>query len=170
MSTNDRIALDVAVATARIGVLLRTYPELAEDEALLADALEGQTDLHPVMSKLVRIRQEKRHAAASLSSYMDDLNDRKARMMRGADAVTALMKGLMDTAGAEKLVLPEATVSISSARESVVITDEEAVPSQLCKLIRQPDKKAIGDALKAGESIPGAALQFGESTLTIRTK
>lgn len=166
----DTARIDAGAVAAQVANLLSAYPELAEDETLLLDMIEAETDLFTVASKLVRARQERRAAMAGLSDYMSDLAERKARLGRGCDGITSLIKGLMNIAGVQKLVLPEATVSITNARESVVITDEEAVPSQLCKIIRQPDKDAIGKALKAGETIPGAALKFGEAGLTIRTK
>ena len=105
-----------------------------------------------------------------MSGYIGDLSERKARLLRDADGITSLLKTLMGIAGIDKMMLPEATVSITKVRESVVITDPDAVPSQLCKLIRQPDKDAIGKALKSGELIPGAALVAGDAVLTVRTK
>ncbi len=38
------------------------------------------------------------------------------------------------------------------------------------KTIRQPDKKAIGDALKAGEDIPGARLTMGKPGVRIGSR
>jgi hypothetical protein len=166
----DTIRIEASTVAAQVESLLAAYPELAEDETLLLDTIEAETDLFDVASKLVKARQERRAAIAGLSGYMGDLAERKARMVRNYDGITSLIKNVMSAAGVQKLTLPEATISITNARESVFITDEEQVPSQFCKIIRQPDKDAIGKALKAGEDVPGAALKFGESGLTIRTK
>ena len=76
----------------------------------------------------------------------------------------------MQTANLKSLPLPEATISITNGRQSVVITDEDSVPSQLGTVKWTPDKTAIGNALKEGETVPGAKLQDGAPTLTIRRK
>lgn len=166
----DTIRIEAAAVAAQVANLLTACPDLADDGQLLLDMIEAETDMFEVGSKLVRLRQERRATAEGLSSYMDDLSERKARLLRGADGIASMLKSLMGIAGIDKLMLPEATVSVTRGRESVVITDPDAVPSQLCKTIRQPDKDAIGKALKAGETIPGAALVAGETGITVRTK
>lgn len=166
----DYIAIEAGAVAAQVANLLAAYPELAEDDTLLLDMIEAETDLLKVVSKLVRLRQEKRAAVEGLAGYMTDLSERKARITRGADGVTSLIKKLMDGAGIEKLVLPEATVSITKARESVTVFDANSLPQGYFLTVREPDKDAIGKSLRRGEDVPGAALSFGEAGLTIRTK
>jgi hypothetical protein len=51
----------------------------------------------------------------------------------------------------------------------VVITDEHAIPQAFWR--PQPpklDRKAIGEALKAGQAVPGAQLSNGGTTLAIK--
>jgi hypothetical protein len=167
---HDAIRIDASIVAQRIDVLRRTYPELADDEDLLLDALAGETELYEVAERIIAAELEAIVMSNAIRLRRADLSERFDRFERRIDNLRALLKSLMDAAGVERLVLPEATVSITKARESVVITDPDAVPSQLCKIIRQPDKDAIGKALRAGEAIPGAALKFGEAGLTIRTK
>lgn len=167
---SSRIELDAAATKVRIAALLEAYPELTDDEELLADALEGETDLHSLAARIVDIRQDAEAMKAGIKERKADLTERGNRMERKSDAATALLKSLMDAAGVDKLVLPEATISITASRASVEVTDLDALPSQLCKLIKQPDKTAISKRLMAGEAIPGAALVYGETGVTIRTK
>ena len=167
---SSAIALDVAYTAAAIDRMLEAYPELADDETLRADMLEGSTDLPGVMSRLVRMRQERLAHAEGIGIYIADLSERKARITRGADGLKRLMLDLMTSAQLPKLVLPEATVSVTKPRESVTVTDADALPQGYFALVRQPDKKAIGEALKAGADVPGAALETGDPSLAVRTK
>ena len=54
--------------------------------------------------------------------------------------------------------------------QSVVIHDEKAIPTQLCKTTVTPDKAEIKKQLKAGVEIDGAYLFTGEQTISVRMK
>lgn len=47
--------------------------------------------------------------------------------------------------------------------ESVEIMDADAIPDAFCKIVKEPSKTAIKEALKAGKTVPGAALTKGTS-------
>ena len=68
-----------------------------------------------------------------------------------------------------KLELPTATLSIKAVPAKAEITDEALLPSKFFKA-QDPklDKKAVLDALKAKEDVPGAVLSNGGETLSIR--
>lgn len=166
----DYIALDVKQLEREIGALLDAYPELADDDELRADMLEGSTDLERIASRIVRRRTLAVAGVVGIKVVEADLKERRARFERQEEAMKALLKRVLTLAGADKLTLPEATVSITKPRESVDVQDVGALPQGYFNTIRQADKKAIGDALKAGEAIPGAALTVGEAGLTIRSK
>jgi len=166
----DPIAVDVAYTSAAIERMLSDYPELAEDEALRLDTVDGATDLEPLMSRLVRMRQERLAMAEGINTYVADLTARRDRFARGADGLKGLMLQLMRSAQLPKLVLPEATVSVTKARETVSITDIDALPQGAFKIIRQPDKTAIKAMIDAGDDVPGAAIVIGETSLTVRVK
>jgi hypothetical protein len=76
----------------------------------------------------------------------------------------------MESLGLPRVDAPDLSASLSAGRAPLVITDEEAIPSQLCRITRSPDKVAIKKALEAGEAIPGAALGEPSSILTVRTR
>lgn len=166
----DPIAVDVAYTAAAIERMLAAYPELVEDDELLADTLEGETDLTALMSRLVRMRQERLATAEGLNGYISDLTTRRDRLAKGADGLRGLMLALMTSAQLPKVVLPEATISVGKPRESVSILDIDALPQGTFKLVRQPDKTAIKAQIDAGEDVPGAGLVTGTPSLTIRTK
>lgn len=166
----DYLALDAATVGRHIDALLSTYPELAEDDALRADMIEGSTDLHRVIARALDHKLEAKTMVAAIKARSSDLSERATRWDRRDDAMGTLIKGLMEAAGLPKLVLPEATISITKGREMVDITDLAALPQGTFTTVRQPDKKAIKASLDAGDEVPGAVLVTSDTGLTVRTK
>lgn len=168
--TGQYLAIDAANVKADIHRLMEAYPELVEDGELALDMFEGETDLFKVIGRAVKARAEKLALADGVKAYIDDLSERKARFERGADGLKALIQSLMDAADQEKITLPEATIFVTKPRESVNVTDVEALPQGFFKLTKTADKTALKDALMAGQEIPGAELQIGLAGMTIRVK
>lgn len=166
----DPIALDVAYTARQIEAMLTAYPELADDDELRVDMLDGETELTGLLSRLVKMRQERTALADGLSGYIGALTERKARILRGAEGIKHLMLALMTSAQLPKLVLPEATVSVGKPRESVSILDIDALPQGFFATERKPLKDAIKAAIDRGEDVPGAGIVVGEPSLTVRVK
>jgi hypothetical protein len=166
----DRIVLEAKIIAKEIDALIAAYPELAEDEALRADMIEGETDLLSVMARVLDHQQEAASMVDAMKSRRSDLSERISRYERREDAMRALMLNLMSAADQPKITLPEATISMTKGRDSVEIIDINALPQGFYSLERKADKTAIGSALKAGNDIPGAVLRTGDASLTIRTK
>lgn len=166
----DYLQMDASKLVNEIQHMLVAYPELADDEDLRLGMLEGETDLTRIMSRLVRVRNEKLADAEGLAAYIGDLSERKARQVRGADGIKSLMLSLMSVADIPKLALPEATVSVTKPRTSVEVVDVDALPQGTFATVRQPDKTAIKAMLEAGDDVPGAALKTSEPGLTIRVR
>lgn len=164
------LAIDAANVKAGIARLKAAFPELADDAELALDTYEGETDLHKVLSRIVRRRSEKLAMVDGLTTYIRDLSERKARAERSADALKVLAQDLMDAADQDKITLPEATLFTTKPCESVNVTDVDELPQGYFKIKREADKTALKTALMAGETIPGAELQLGLSGLTIRVK
>lgn len=164
------LTMDASKLESEIHHMLAAFPEMADDEDLRLDTLEGETDFHRIMSRLVRVRNEKLAEAEGLSGYIGDLSERKARHVRGADGVKALMLSLMSVADLPKLVLPEATISVTKPRQSVEVSDVDALPQGTFATVRQPDKAAIKALLDAGDDVPGAAFKTSDPGITVRVK
>ena len=166
---NDNfLANDVANLETMLAELIAAYPELEEDEELRADMLEGETNLHRLLSKLVNNERDADALAKAVAGRISDLQARKARAERRKEAMRALMFRLMKAAALPKLVLPEATLSVSKKAATVEIVDEDALPENVVRITRAPDKKAIADLLKAGQEVPGAKMGEPGETLTVR--
>lgn len=148
--------------------LVAQHPELDEDEDLRADMLEGSTDLHAVLTRLVAKANEAGAFVSALKGQMSQLAERKKRYERRQEAFRAMMHRLMEAARTRKMELPEATLSIRAVAPQCVITDEAAIPEDFLKIVATPDKAAIREALKEGKTVPGAHMSNGSETLSVR--
>jgi hypothetical protein len=164
----DLIRLDANAILQQIQGLLLEYPDLADDEVLRADMVEGSTELVEFLRRLERARQEAEANAEALAINIKNLQARKYRFERREEASRLLALKLLFAAKAEKPVtFPEATYSIRKVPPKVIITDEDMLPDAACKFKREPDKTAIKQMLDIGE-VPGATLSNGGRTLAIR--
>lgn len=161
---------DAEVVKAEISRLLASYPEIAEDTQLLADSIEGETGLHKILERALESRQEALTMASAIKEREAALKERRERYERQGDAFKSLMLSLMKHAEQDRVTLVEASLSITKPRSSVVVEDANQLPQGYFSLERVADKKAIKDAIDAGEEIPGAFMQAGETGLTIRVK
>lgn len=169
MTKNQQyLAYDVTVLEREFADLIAAFPELAEDEDLRADMLEGNTSLHDVLSRIVAIERDANSMVLAIGERAKELAVRKDRYARRKDAMRALLLRLLKAADLSKVSLPEATISIGKGRAGVEIIDEALLPDNVVKLKREPDKTAIKAALDAGQEVPGAALKVGNETITVR--
>lgn len=161
---------DAQAVRTQILALIATYPELEEDATLLADSLEGETDLHRVLEKLLGERREAETMASAIKEREGDMQERRKRFERKSAGVKKIMLQLMEAAQQEKITLPEATLSITKPRVSVDVTDIDALPQGFFRTERKPLTAEIKTALESGNSIPGAQLVMGDVGLTVRVK
>lgn len=164
----NHLSYDVTVLEREFADLVATYPELAEDEELRADTIEGETDAYRVLGKIVAIERDANSMVLAIGERAKELAARKERYARRKDAMRALLLRLLKAADLNKVSLPEATVSVSKGRAGVEIADEALLPDNVVKLKREPDKTAIKAALDAGEDVPGAMLREGQPSVTVR--
>lgn len=168
MTNTNYLQADVANVLADIDALLAAYPELAEDEDLRRDMLEGSTAAYDVLTRLVNIEREANSMADAIAARVRDLQARKARAEKRKDMARALMLKVMQAAGIQKAPLVEATVSVSKGRAGVDVVDADALPADLVRVERVPDKKAIMERFAANENVPGAVLREATPTVTVR--
>lgn len=164
---NNHLAYDVTLLEREFADLIAAFPELAEDEDLRADTIEGETDAHRVLARIVAIEREADSMVKAIAERARELSGRKARHERKKDAMRTLLMRLLKAAGLPRVALPEATVSISKGRDSVEVLDVEVLPDNVVRITKEADKKALADLLKAGP-VEGARLVTGGETLTVR--
>lgn len=162
--------LDLKIVKHQIDTLLVMCPELAEDEILLADMIEGETDAHEFLRSIETKRREAVTMAGALAININGLNERRERFSRREQAMRNLAFKVMEVANIRKIEMPEATYSLRNGTPKVIITDETLLPDVLCRINREPDKTKIKELLTNGSPVRGAELSNSEPSLAIRTK
>jgi len=141
-----------------------------DDEDCFLDTLDGETDAMDVLGKLIQERQEIQANEAAVKDLAKTYQERAARLNAKADAISQTIGHLLDAIGSKKVAHPLATVSRTKARQSVLVTNPEEIPTQLTKVKRSPDLVAIREQLEAGEFVPGAEIKLGNPGVTVRVK
>lgn len=164
--------IQISALERQIEDLIASYPELAEDETLRADMIDGETDAAKILSRVVNRMQEADAMALAIVQRKNALDARHARYERESDAMRALAFRIMNAANVRKMPLPEATLSISTRAPALMISDATQLPAEftVTKTETRPDREKIKEALKAGQEVPGAYLTNGSETLSVRSK
>lgn len=144
---------------------------IGDDEEMAAVAVEGETGLLESISGAVDRLHELETNCVALEAREKDIHDRRSRFEDQAARIKAAIHVAMGHGGLRRLELPQATLSLRQVAPKAEITDEAAIPSKFWKA-KEPtlDKKAVLDALKAKEAVPGAVLSNGSETISIRVK
>jgi len=144
-----------------------------DDDDLIADMIEGETDAMEGVSRVLRWISERNAYIAALKTVEADMAERRKRFEEGVDTARAALATFMDTVGLSKIERPEATISLRPASPSVAYAadfDPERLPEELRRWKCEADRPAVKAALEAGEEVPGATLNNGGTVLTVRTK
>jgi len=143
---------------------------VGDDEDCFLDTLDGETDAMDVLGKLIQERQEIQANEVAVKALAKTYQERAAKLNAKADAISQTIGHLLDAIGSKKVAHPLATVSRTKARQSVLVTNPEEIPTQLTKTKRSPDLAAIKEQLEAGEFVPGAEIKLGNPGVTVRVK
>ena len=164
--------LDPTFVRAQIEALRVTHPQIwdAEDEVLLADMLEGTTDLHEFLTLVVHRMLEAKAFIHGIDVLISEQMARCARFEQRSNAMRTLAFRVMNWAEVRKVELPAATLSIRAGQPKVIITDETALPPDCVRIRTEPDRIAIKEQLMRGERMAGAELSNSEPTLAVRVK
>lgn len=144
---------------------------IGDDEDMVATAVEGETTLIEAIGGAVNRHQELEAHQQALETQIKALSERRSRFADQAARIKAAIHVAMGQGELRKLELPQATLSLRAVPAKAEIIDEAAVPAKFWK-VQDPklDKKAVLDALKAKEDVPGAILSNGGETISIRDK
>ena len=159
--------IDLAHVRRHVDALKAAYPELAEDGLLLADMVEGETEVFEVLSHLVRQSNETKAISGGLGEYCRQLTARKARLERRVEALRALILSIMEAAGLPKAQLPEATIYVRAGVRRPVISEPADLADEFVRTERLPNMEAIKAALAEGRDVAGAHLSNGEPSLAV---
>lgn len=142
---------------------------IGDDAEFAADLVEGETNLNHAIDRAVMQMVDDRIAMNGLDVVIDELSRRRARIDHRMGLMRAMLSAAMEQAGRKKVEHPAVTLSLRAVPPSVVITDDALIPSTYFKAAEpRLDKKAVLAALKAKESVPGAELSNGGSTIAVK--
>ena len=98
----------------------------------------------------------------AMKSAERKMADRRKSAERQVEWMKSYLLRNMEACGIKEIEAADKSfrVRLMAGRESVVITDESSIPSEMMrtKTITEPDKVAIASAIKSGEHVSGAAL------------
>jgi hypothetical protein len=167
-----------------------------QDEELIRDTIEGQTNLREILADMAQADGEDDALVDGLAAYIKKMQDRKARIEHRSDIRRSLMAVAMEVAELPKLETAAGTISRKAVAPKVVVVEEADLPPQF--FAPQPpklDKTALTRALKeratmiaeikakpgsddyraaieainkSNPEIPGAVLSNGGNTIQIR--
>jgi len=151
--------------------LIIRFPEIAEDEILRADMLDGETSISDVMTDLIRMGEDARAMQNATKEQLERLKERGERFGRRLEFTRSLMLAILSSANLRKLELPEATVYLRNNPQQIIGEPDAAkLPDDLCKIERKPDKAKIKEALKAGQSLDGLFLSNSQPSIVVTVK
>lgn len=151
-----------------INALLAEYPQLADDEELMRDTLEGNTRFNEIMDRLLGEMRDNENLAEAAAQRIGKIRERQTRLTHRAQFYRSLMHRLLVLTGLKSVALAEAKISVVNAPDKVVITDESAIIDEYMRITKEPNKTAIKNALKSGKYVAGATLSNGSTTISIR--
>lgn len=163
-----------------------------EDEALLIDAIEGETNLFEMIDALLERRADSLGLAEGVAKAIERLEVRKRRFEARAEADKALVEQALSIAEVKTVERPIGTLTMARRAPSLVIAEESDIPAKYWKAGEPKlDRKALAADLAARAKaiaalpedpaereaaiaelppeIPGASLSNGAPSLTVRT-
>jgi hypothetical protein len=141
------------------------------DEQTLADTVEGLTDLHEIVQAVIRSALADEALARGLKCRISDMQCRLDRLEDRAAKRRQIAKDVMVDLDLKKLNAPDFTASIREGIPSLMVLNEEAVPS----IYWQPseprlNRQELAYELKQGAEIVGVALSDPEPVLSVRVR
>lgn len=164
------IHIEVSQLASHIAALKVAFPELEDDAELLETTLEGETDLHGIITTMLELEADAKDMAAAIRARRDTLLAREARYKRQVEGFRSLIQRVMEFAGLKKLTLPEATLSLAIRAPEPIVTDETLLPSECFKIVRTIDKSTIKALCKEGTIPNGVTMGNGSVGLRILTR
>jgi hypothetical protein len=143
-------------------------PDLLEDQPLLTDTLDGQTDILDQLREIVRHAIDDETSVDAIAVRQAELAARKQRLITRADACRSMVQSALETLGLRRLEAPDFTGTLGNGPCGVRILDETALEAAYVRVTRTPARKEIAAALKAGKTVKGAELSNAPTIFTIR--
>ncbi len=140
----------------------RKLADLDLDAQTIADTLEGMAgELETKAQSVAYVVRSLEADAAAVAQWAKDANARAKALELRAESLREFLAATLQACGIQKVEGPGVVLSFRKST-AVVIDEPGLIPAEFMK---QPDppppapsKSLIGDALKAGKTVPGAHL------------
>ena len=134
------------------------------DEQTLADTVEGLTDLHEIVTAIIRSALADEALATGLKGRIADMQERLDRLQDRASKRRQIAKDVMVELDLKKITAPDFTVSIRPGMPALLVLDEAAVPS-----IYWEPREPAAEPAEAGDRIKGRRRNYWGDPLQPRT-
>lgn len=160
----------MALTLYRLADQYRELHRLADDDALdeqaLADTLDGlQGEIAAKAANVAKFLRNLEATADAIDTATRQMQDRSARLRRRAEWLRGYLLAHLQAAGVPRVEVPEFVISVRANPPAVEVLADARLPPEF--LIAppvpppRPDKRALGEALKAGRAIEGCRLIAG---------
>lgn len=127
------------------------------------DAMAGELEVKA--QNVVMFAKDLQATAAAIKEAEAAMAKRRQAIEARAKHLLEYVHGCMATAGVQRIECPHFRVSIQRKPDSVDIYEPGLVPAEFMRTPEPPapapDKRAIAEAIKAGQDVPGARMQPG---------
>jgi Siphovirus Gp157 len=148
------VVMRLDLTLAQISSVMATLKaaQVDDDEKLVTDAIEGETDAYEVLGSLLRQHDHFQALANGAKANKTDVAVRQARFEAKVEAFRSAMLSVVEMTGLDKITLPQATISMREIKAKLVLVSPEAVPNEFCKHV--PDLEKIKAQYSPGEVLP----------------
>lgn len=140
-----------------------------EDTDLIRDTIEGELNLNALFDEAALEIIQTQGQIHAIDDMVAKLKARQDRYERRIGHIKTAVQTAMETAEVKSHRSPYGTFSRRAVPPSVIISNEADIPSQYWKPSDpRLDKKAVLEALKAKQDVPGASLSNGSETIAFK--
>lgn len=144
------------------------------DVELVADTIEGETGLHEAIEAALAEIDECDVIVAGLKAKEAEFATRRAAAEKRIERIRAMIEQAMLATEQTSFRLTTGTVTLTKRAAGLIITNEADIPGEFWVEQERPapklDKKALLRALNDKRSVPGAGLDNGSFSLSVRRK
>lgn len=137
------------------------------DAQAIADTLEGM-GYHDKVAACIAAHK---NIMAEVKSFDDEskrLDALKKTKENRANHLKQYVLESMQALGVHESGTELHKAKLRKPSQVVLITNQELIPKEFKRISIEPDKRAIGDALKQGQAVAGAELGLGKPSITFQ--
>ena len=140
------------------------------DAVAMMSALESETNITECLLEIAESAIADEHSVEAIQSRIKELQERASRLTNRAEKKRRVISATMQNLEIPKIEGPNATLSMRKGGRELIIMDEALIPCGY--FVPQPeklDRRKLKEDLET-MTVPGAQLNNGASSVTIRTK